>query len=61
MSNPPPTSEPEVLPSLDPMTVADDELLGMTVDAVVLGDHDHDRDGSVPARLNIAARVENSG
>jgi hypothetical protein len=40
MSNPPPTSECEVLPSLDPVTVADDELLGMAVDAVVVGDRE---------------------
>ena len=37
MSTPPPTYEPDI-PVLDPVTVADDELLGIAVDAVVLAD-----------------------
>jgi len=39
MSNPPP-SNPEPPPTLDPDSVADDELLGMAVDAVVGADRD---------------------
>lgn len=45
MSDPPPSDpglpiEPEPPPTLDPVAVADDDLLGMAVDAVVLADLD---------------------
>lgn len=35
--NTPPPSDPE-MPTLDPVTVADDEMLGMCLDAVVVRD-----------------------
>jgi hypothetical protein len=40
VSIPPPTSDPEPVPTLDPVEAADDEQLGMAVDAVVLADLD---------------------
>lgn len=39
MSNPPPPSDPD-LPALDPLAIADDQLLAEAVDAVVLADRE---------------------